>query len=558
MTCFDPRAPALLISTAYLARLAETTHATTTTTEVLLIDITPGSSDRSEGGCVRRLADAEPVPALRRVVACTTDAVARARLVAAHAGTVSLLPDAGHPAALWRAAERLGLCGWLDSPSDPTCAALVLSRLAEAAGLVGPGRVATDRLSAALELLVACLGGGHGDGPAALRDAALRAGLWPRPAMGPGLLLPAALGGRERAALHGVVGAETVFREAAAALRDHGPAGLLPAPSPRPALLGAVPPSSDQAEATMLEHFRSLAEPLPLLPAPDPVTVQARLLAEFPWMGDAIRALVRDVALRSYGDGAAQFPPTLLVGPPGVGKTRFARVIAETCGLPWRRLVVADGAAVTTLTGNGRGWRGARPCWAAATIAETGVLNPLLVVDDIDRAATDDRYGTPSGFLLSQLERDSAARHLDSFLLAPVDVSAVSWILTANNTAGLPGALLDRVLSLEVGPPPPSAIEGLIRSILADIATEVGASGVDALPALPSSAVELLRQAVVSGDASIRMLSRAIRRALGAVIVGDDPMGLIRADLDLARSRDDRTYVGGRIGFRVGRREAGP
>lgn len=551
----DPRAPALIVSTTFLARIAGAASATTAATELLLISITPGS-DAPAGACIHRFADADPLPSLHRAVACSSDDIARVRLAAGDIGTVSLLPDAGHPTALWRAAERLGLCGWLDTPSDPTCVAGVLARLADVAGLAGQGQESADRLAAALELLVACLGGGHGAGPQALRAAAVRAGLWPRPALGVGLL-PAPFGTSERAVLRGAVGAPTLFRAAADALRDHAPPGLLPAPSPRPALLGPVPPSSDPVEAETLAHLRSLADPLPLLPAPDPIVLQARLCAEFPWMEEAIRAVVRGIALRSHGDGAALIPPTLLIGPPGVGKTRFARVLAELCGLPWRRLVVADAAAVTALTGNGRGWRGGRPCLAAATIAETGVLNPMVVVDDVDRAATDDRHGTPANYLLSQIERESARAHLDLFLMAAIDVSEVSWLLTANSIAALPGALLDRLHVVEVGPPPPAAIDGLVQSIVADVAAELGLPDAGALPRLPAVTVDFLRQAVISGDASVRLLDRALRQGLGALLLGDDALAVIRTEMARARCRDDRPYAARRVGFHVPAREMG-
>jgi len=547
------RQPALLVSAGYLAQAGGRACPDADPAALYL------ASACGEGGGVAgavRLGGEVPLPSMRAVAACAGDAVAHARLRAAGVTRWGTLPDAGRPAALWRLAERLALVEWWMEVPTPAALAQTLGALA---GLVGAADMdAAGPCLAALEVAAALEGGGHGGGPAALVEAARASGLWPRPALGVGGV-PHALGAAEAGRLRARPGAVAVFALAASALAAASPDGLLSAPPARPLLLGPMPPSGDEGEVRQLERYRGLSQPLPLLPAPDPAALECRLVGEFPWMADAIGAVVREVALRGLGDGACRLPPLLVLGPPGVGKTRLCRMLAEACRLPWRRLSVSDGAAVTALTGNGRGWRGGRPCLAAELVAESGVLNPLVVVDDLDRAARDDRYGTPAEFLLSQLDVEGSRGFLDPFLLAPLDLSHVSWAMTANDASGLPGALLDRLLTLEVGPPPASALDRLVEGVLGDVAREAGLAGASALPSLPLGLLAELRVALGAGQATVRLVTRALRQALGAALTGHDASAAARAVLLAARGRDDRPYAGGRgaMGFRCDERPAG-
>lgn len=87
--------------------------------------------------------------------------------------------------------------------------------------------------------------------------------------------------------------------------------------------------------------------------------------------------------------------PLLLLGSPGSGKSTFLKAVFQEIGIPWRILHNSDGNGAVTLAGNGRGWRSGRPALPIMFMAEAAVSTVGLIVDDIDRQASDDRYGTP-------------------------------------------------------------------------------------------------------------------------------------------------------------------
>lgn len=538
------RSSALLVSADYLARVAGKTQAGEGA--FYLARAVPNGAEASiMMASVAHFAGVGDLPALHAPMTMAHDTAAQIALRTRCVAGGDLLPDAGRPEALWMAAERLGLVDWLAAPDDPMSAVGILARVAGSLS-VSQAALAQVPLRAAFEATVALLAGEHAGGHAALVCAAQQAGLWPRPALAAGGI-PSALSPAAATILRAHANAPGVFRLAAAELQAARLPGALPAPGPRPLLRGTVPPSGDEQEAATLARYAAFSEPLPILPAPDLAAFRHKLTAEFPWMLRAIDVVARELALHSLGDGGCRLPPLLLLGPPGIGKTKFARRLVEACGLPWRRIGVSDGAAVTTLSGHGRGWRGGRPCLAVCTIAETGVLNPAVVVDDLDRAATDTRYGAPAEFLLSQLEPEQSRDFLDLFLLAPVDLSQVNWVVTVNDVASLPGALLDRLLVVEVAPPPFSAVEGMLGGMLADIAAEAGLSSAEELPPLPAAALGELRAAFGGGHATLRVLARALRQALGASLIGGDARAVLREVLKAAEGRDDRPYGSSRI-----------
>jgi ATPase family associated with various cellular activities (AAA) len=239
-----------------------------------------------------------------------------------------------------------------------------------------------------------------------------------------------------------------------------------------------------------------------------------RLGAEFPNATAALARLRDEAHLRAAaGAQGLSFRPSLLAGPPGVGKSRFARRLAAVLGLPSAATSLAGASDSRELEGTARGWATAQPCWALDQVAALGVANPLLIVDEVDKCARETRNGDPLAALLPFLEPGTAAAHRDPVLGGPCDLSAVSWVLAANDAWRLPGPLLSRLRVVEMGPPPPEAFAAVLAAIRGDIAAELGCA-LELLPALEGAEVAWLERRWRE-TRSPRVLRKLVERLLG-------------------------------------------
>ena len=233
------------------------------------------------------------------------------------------------------------------------------------------------------------------------------------------------------------------------------------------------PLSPDGVSAT--ERFGILTSPVPLEGrSADPETAYASLRTEFPWMAEANARIGAAIALSKMGQGWFRTRPLLLVGPPGVGKTRWARRVAEIVHTPFAWISFAGLNNSMLITGSDRGWATGRPGLAAMMIAQFHVANPVLLIDEVDKAAGGSQNGDPVSALLPLLESETARQFADNYLLGNLDLSAVSWILTANSIDGLPNALLSRVAVLRT--PRPSEREAMrtVPLMVNDVARSYG------------------------------------------------------------------------------------
>ena len=135
-----------------------------------------------------------------------------------------------------------------------------------------------------------------------------------------------------------------------------------------------------------------------------------QLLAEaMPWaaplVGDLERQLRTQLAL---GRPWVRFEPMLFLGPPGVGKSWMARKLAEALDVPSAVMELGSTSDDRTLSGTARGWSGAQPAWPLVVMASTKTANPMLVVDELDKAGGSDRSGRPHNALLAMVEPSSA------------------------------------------------------------------------------------------------------------------------------------------------------
>lgn len=181
----------------------------------------------------------------------------------------------------------------------------------------------------------------------------------------------------------------------------------------------------------------------------DDITLAESVLnADHEGLEDVKKRIVEFIAVRQFNpDIKGQI--LLLVGPPGVGKTSIARSVAVATGRKFARVSLGGVHDESEIRGHRRTYVGSMPGRIIDAIKHAGSANPVLLLDELDKMASD-IHGDPTSAMLEVLDPEQNVKFRDNFIELPFDLSKCLFIATANTTDRIPAALLDRMEVIQI------------------------------------------------------------------------------------------------------------
>ncbi|HLH84117.1 MAG TPA: endopeptidase La [Trebonia sp.] len=228
-----------------------------------------------------------------------------------------------------------------------------------------------------------------------------------------------------------------------------------------------------------------------------------------------------------------------LVGPPGVGKTSLGESVARAMGRKFVRVALGGVRDEAEIRGHRRTYVGALPGRIVRAIREAGTMNPVVLLDEVDKIGSDYR-GDPAAALLEVLDPAQNHTFRDHYLEVDLDLSDVVFLATANVLEGIPGPLLDRMELVQLDGYTEDEKVAIARDHL--LPRQLAKAGLAAEEATISDDALRLIAAEYTREAGVRALERSIARVLRKIAAAE---ALTPGTLPLVvRAANLRDYLG--------------
>jgi ATP-dependent Lon protease len=231
-----------------------------------------------------------------------------------------------------------------------------------------------------------------------------------------------------------------------------------------------VPTGRNESLSAIYEKMKKLGGDRYLV-KPSSTDALESLYDDCPNFSEVIDDLKKYLALAVSGNEPVHFTPILLLGEPGIGKTHFAKRLSEALGTGYEFISMSSLTAGWILSGASSQWTNAKPGKVATTLIHGDYANPLMVLDEVDKAGGDSRYD-PMGPLYGLLERDTARKFKDEFVEVDIDASHILWVSTANDERTLSEPILNRMNVYSVPRPNAEQAFGIACRLYAEIVAD--------------------------------------------------------------------------------------